>query len=578
MMITSAPAVEWSSASMDQKHRSQLNTLLALCLLLAWACGLWPASAQAEASGAPATQAPGVLDFSFAIKPERMVAPGDVTMTFTITNRTGRDLQNVYLTSADGLLSEPIGQIGSGETQTLIRMHTVTQDELEAGGISYTITCDPIAPGGDRLTQTATAQIVRDDASPGVDLTRQLSSDYVEQGGVLTITYKIRNTGNVALSALRLQDSLGEFTGRLEQLNVGETKSFISRVSISGESVSSPVLEYSVPSGASFSLSLDAAYVHLANSQLGVMFSVGQSVFDDATADAILTLTNSGNSDYTNIKVLDDVYGGVIADSITLPHGGNPVEVSFSYPIRGQSQYRWRVTGFNGAGEALDLITDTMTLNPVESSDRIEPHIRAAARTPRISRGGLVTFDIDLSNAGSTMAQDVVLYEADRGLIRRLTVLPTGNTTQLSVDYDVRSDEVFSFCLDYTDEMGIKHTVAAPPVEVVIADDGVSPRADEGHAQEPVSIGSTVAHDGDQARGLKAPMKIGSTASTFTTLIVIAVALLIVLLALLVRFALRDRRARRERIAAQRQRIKEELGKTAEFTPLKRADLNGKKK
>ena len=86
-------------------------------------------------------------------------------------------------------------------------------------------------------------------------------------------------------------------------------------------------------------------------------------MFEDGTADAILILTNTGNVDYTGVTVLDDVYGGVIADGLTLPSGGAPVEVAHTYPLRGEGEYRWRVTGMSGAGETLDLRTETLTLS-----------------------------------------------------------------------------------------------------------------------------------------------------------------------------------------------------------------------
>ena len=50
-----------------------------------------------------------------------------MTLSFTIENASDRDAQNVYLSSSDGLLSEPIGQIGAGETQVFTRSHSVTQ-------------------------------------------------------------------------------------------------------------------------------------------------------------------------------------------------------------------------------------------------------------------------------------------------------------------------------------------------------------------------------------------------------------------------------------------------------------------
>ena len=132
-----------------------------------------------------------------------------------------------------------------------MRPHTVTEEELDAGEITYTVSHDPMIAGEAKINYPLSAAIARGEALPQVDFTRQLSSAYVARGGLVTVTYKIVNTGNVALTGLRIRDSLGDFTGRLEQLDVGESKTFISRVALSEAAESAPELEYSVPSGES---------------------------------------------------------------------------------------------------------------------------------------------------------------------------------------------------------------------------------------------------------------------------------------------------------------------------------------
>ena len=214
----------------EVKNRGYFRRGLLAALMTALLCLGMPALTTAAAETSEAAET--ALEISFAIKPESIVAPGDVTMTFTLVNPTDRPVQNVSLSSADGLLSEPIGQIGPGETQTLVRPHTVTQEELDAGEIAYTLSHDPADPEGEKISYSLNVPIAKGEAQPGVDFTRQVSSDYVARGGLVTVTYKVRNTGNVALTGLRIRDTLGDFTGRLEQLNVGDTKTFISRVTL----------------------------------------------------------------------------------------------------------------------------------------------------------------------------------------------------------------------------------------------------------------------------------------------------------------------------------------------------------
>ena len=491
------------------------------------------------------------LDVSFSISPAEMVGPSDVIMTFVITNNSKRDIKNIYLTSADGLLSEPVGQIAAGETQTLVRPHAVTQEELDDGCVRYVISHD--SPETDeKVTHNLAASVVKGDARPDVDFTRQVSSRYVPAGSQLTITYRVTNNGNVPVSAIYVRDALGDFTGRLEQLPIGATRTFISRVTINMESQSDASLEYSVPSGETVSRKLDPVVIRLSESALNAEFSVGRSAFDPDRADAVLMLTNAGNDDYGDITVLDDVYGGVIADGVTLPRGSNPMEVAFTYPVRGDSEYRWRVTGVSQAGESVDFVTETVTL-PAEDTERsIDIRMEITPRTPVINRPGNVTFDVALYNEGTISAKELLLYEVDRGNARALAVLPTGDPSRFSVTYEVLQDSQFIFCLNYQDAEGRARTISADPIDIEITASGVAPDPLDSEAMQ---------LEGD-------PIKPGNS-GTFTVLLIVASAALVSMFTILLVTSLRARQDRRKRLAEQRRRMREELGKTATFTPVK---------
>lgn len=529
--------------------------LAALMGALALLCAL--IAAQAE-TGETATS----LAIEISVQPSVLVAPGDVTLNIVIENRTDRPVRNVTLSSSDGQLSEPLGQIGPGETQTLMRPHTVTEEELEAGAITYTVSHDPMIAGEAKINYPLSAGIVRGEAQPGVDFTRRLSSDFVPKGGLVTVTYKIANTGNVSLTALRIRDALGDFTGRLEKLDVGESKTFISRVALNEAAQSAPTLEYAVDSGETFTRALDPLPIGIATSGLDMSFSVGQTAFEDGTADAILILSNTGNVDYTNVTVMDDVYGGVIADALTVPGGGTPVEVSHTYPLRGEGDYRWRVTGTSDAGESLDLRTQTLTLSSDADGAAVEIELSAVPRTPHINRAGQVTFDFSIANTGTAMARDALLYEVDRGEIRRLAVLPTGAPSLVSASYEVDEDQQFLFCLNYTDAEGRQRTVSTSPIDVVIAADGVSPER--------------VGKAGMDLEGES--VKMGSNTSTFIVLLVIAGAALTVMITILFVASLRARQEKLRRIAAEKQRVKNELGRTGSIPTVKPPVRKRKKK
>lgn len=534
---------------MVQMHKKVFRLLRMACICV---MGLLMCASAFAQTGSDPLEAQRLLSVSLTVKPGEMVAAGDAAMTFIISNPTEFDIQNVYLVSGDGAFSEPIGQIDAGETQTLVRTHNVTEEELAAGEVAYTVSHDPLIDGAEKITYAVTAPVVRVEALPEVDFTRQISSEYVVKGGVAVITYKVRNTGNVAISGVRIRDSLGDFTGRMELLNIGESRTFISRVTVNDACVSQPSLEYTVPGGETVTVELDAADILLSEGGLEVHFSVGESAFNVSTADAILTLNNSSNTHYMDITVLDDVYGGVIADSIDLPSGGDPVEVAYTYPIRGEVNFRWRITGVNEAGEKVDFLTKTYAIAEDSDVEDISVSVEAVPSMTQINRAGYVTFNFEITNSGTDMAQDVVLYEVNRGQIRKLAVLPTGDPTCCAHNYEITEDTQFIFCVNYTDENGHARTVSTAPIDIIIAPGG----------ETPIQIGE----ESLELNGKPVKMK---ASSTLMILLAVIGGLLVILFVVLMITSHRVRVERRVRREAEKQRIKEEMGKTAPFKPIK---------
>ena len=133
-------------------HKPAACLALAALLLLA-ALPLWYAllrSAQAEEAAPEATLPPlrRILEISFNSRPDEMVTAGEVTLGFTIANTSEYDAQNVYLSSADGLHSESIGQIAAMDTLTFNRAYTVSEAELDSGEISFIVSHDAVNGSG----------------------------------------------------------------------------------------------------------------------------------------------------------------------------------------------------------------------------------------------------------------------------------------------------------------------------------------------------------------------------------------------------------------------------------------------
>lgn len=517
--------------------------LVALVMLLAW-LGSSIYFVRAEENNR-------MLRVQVSVRPEGLIEAGDVVLSFSIENVSDQEARNVYLASADGLIFEPVGQIAPGETRSFSRQHSVTERELEDGEISYTISYDDPLNEGVKINYGVRAQIRRSDAQPAVEFTRQFSSRDVEEGDTLTITYRLRNTGNVPLTELQVQDVLGGYIGRVERLEVGDSRTLINRTPISVAAASAPRLSYRAEgSEETREETLAEVPVRIASAELTNTFSADYSAFSRSSAIVVLTLTNTGNVGYRDLCVIDDLYGGVIADELTLPAGGEPLEISRGYAVRGEQGFRWRVIGRSESGAKVDFVTDTVSLPAREVGTGGELRLNVRVLTPRIRHAGDVTLRVLLENPGGVELRDVVISEETLGDLHSFVVLPADGTIRRDFTLHVSDNVTYKLSARGTDADGATVDVYANPIEVIIAADGVTP---QGERQLIEFSGGSI--------------KVGGS-TTFAVLLIAGFTVLLILIVALIIASHRSRKQREAQVAESRRR-REELGKTGRISPVR---------
>ena len=539
--------------------KNSLRRVLAPLFLLAallLSTALFSASAEQLHPAATIPPLRRILDIALSARPSAMVVPGEVTLSFTITNVSDQDALNVYLSSSDGLHSEPLGQIAAGDTQTFNRPYVVSAKELQAGEIAFTVSHDAVNDSGEQVNYTVSTPVEQTVAAPMAEFTRQLSSDCVSAGGTVTITYRVRNTGNVALSQLRVSDPLGDFIGRVETLDVGDVRVFTSRVQLTENGISQPTLSYSVPAEGDkiYENVMAAREIFIAHPQLTATFAADQETAREGGSVLVtLMLRNLGDADYRHITIYDAEYGGVIESSLELPVGAEPLVISRSYPVRGRADYRFRIEALCQTGETVSIETERISLPVAGTSGAEELALAASTETANIRRKGNVTFDVYLATNSVTGVRNVMLSEQDAGEIRDFEIISAGESTHCRVTLPVERDGEFVFFAEWEDENGT-HIVRADPVPVEISADGVEPERPEG-----------------EKTGLFGGVSVAmGEASVYMYMIAgVCVVLAGLIIALLIT-SRRERRERRERRAQQKQRLKEEMGRTNRFVPVKR--------
>lgn len=483
--------------------------------------------------------------------PDSLAAPGDVELRFELTNHSDTELTNIVLTAPDGLVTTPVGELSAEESLVFAAGHSVTQAELSAGSIVCMITC---SADGQLCSYPVEVDIRRNTAGPQIEFLRQFSGEIVATGSTATIVYRVYNAGTVPVSDVTVSDSLSDYSETLETLNAGESHSFINHVTILEDVVSAPVLTYSSGSDGknTYSSRLDEAAIRTVQSRLDATLTGGRSMFDPESIEVVLTLVNSGEADYLNLRVYDDVYGGMIADSIHLPADGSALEIPYTYPLRGDGSYRWHVIAETASGEHVDFITETLNI-PDERGEDVLLTLSASASMSKINRHGFVPVTLQLTNIGSGLASNVVISEETLGKICELAVVPTGEPTLHTLRIEVNENSAYRFSASYTDPHGQLRTAMAEPIEITIGAGGSTPEHENG--PQPLLSGVS-SHVG--------PSRL------FQILLIGSCTMLAVLITVLLVTSRRARIQRKERAAAHKQRLKEEMGKTNRFTPIKR--------
>ncbi len=537
--------------------------LAALALALLCAGGFAMPSARAE--GAEPTQPPlrHVLDIRFSVSPAALVEPGAVTLTFTIANTSEYDAENVYISSSDGLRTEPLGQIEAGDSRTFSRAHDVTEAELEAGRITYIFSHDGVANDPDTVNYTVDCPIERAIARGEVEFTRQFSAAYARPGDVVTITYRVRNAGNVPIENIRVDDAPGEYSGRADRLDVGETRLFISRVSVEDVTTSAPRLRYTVPAegGGEREVTLSEARILLADEQLTATLALDRETARvGETVTATLTVMSLGNVSFYDLAVYDERFGGLVADSLEMEPGTQTLTIPLQYPVRGDATYQLRVRALSSSGAIIETLTEPVSLRALPAESGADISIYAEAVYPQIAAAGEVPVDVYILNEGGESARDAVLSELSTGTqLRAFDFLAARFTTHRRVYVPVSQTGELTFSVRYVNAAGVACTVESPPVLVEIARGGQ--RLDQ--------IEESAPYSGQSVKISENPTFLFMLGGAALLLIALAVALLIT--------SRKQRRQRREKLEKQRRQRQEELGKTNRFTPVRAAQRKAEK-
>lgn len=171
-------------------------------------------------TGTPGTVAGETVSWSITARNTGNVDITGVAITDTLTRADG-----TVLTAPTPVNTSGTTDLGAGDEIVWTLTYALTQDDVDAGGLSNTATITGVTPGGAPVTDVsadddpfdgnteddATALVIP--AAPGLETVKTLTTAGVFEGDQMIFEVTVRNTGNVTLSDVGVTDAMTRIGG-----------------------------------------------------------------------------------------------------------------------------------------------------------------------------------------------------------------------------------------------------------------------------------------------------------------------------------------------------------------------------
>ncbi|NLG24474.1 MAG: hypothetical protein GX558_03905 [Clostridiales bacterium] len=425
------------------------------------------------------TAAPDGVTVSISASPDSLVVPGSVEVRLRLQNKGGSAADALYLLSPSGAtLAGPLS-LAPGATDTWRGSVAVSQSELDAGQVRLKLRYMLAAgePGEHSIERDVSMAVRRLAARPALEFTRELSSSYVEYGQQLTVTYRLKNAGNVRLTGVVVTDELfGGVVERVGALDVGKKRTITRRITVKRRLVSKAVATCGYVGGdGTLRVSRGSATVHLADVQLDLQLDADKSTVASGELVTLrLKLVNNGNVPFSQLHVEDAVFGDLgWLDGRLEP--GESYTVTKAVQLKSTTTFQFSVSCACATGAQVNLQSNERTVFVQPAASDVRLRIEAEADRTRLDAPGEVTFTLHVYNDGGIELRNVQLLEMRRGTIRSLLFLPAGETPPLEQTYAVDESATFQFIARTADAAGEDISAISQPIEIEVRSPEVVP-------------------------------------------------------------------------------------------------------
>ena len=385
---------------------------------------------------------------------------GSVTLSVTIYNDAQYSMENIVIKNNGSALFSGTSGTEIAPEQSVTFQQTVTVPASLVGQpIDFEVTW---TENGEAKSDTFSAVVLNSGGTAATMLsaTRTASSPQASQGEVITLTYTLVNNGVTPISGVTITDK--EIAGKAPMVKdvvvqPGVPYVYTYTYTMGRSTVTStPVITFLQADGTTGTITIEDKTLGMVKSKISIEVQQGAPAEEGQVFKLILT--NNGNQKISKIKITDELGNAVTSDAFALAIGES---TSFSYtvPTDGERNVVFYINGQDATGTAYSDHTETYTVRKYIDPSLIGISFRAEVSQP-LDASGSISINFYVENNGSLEMRNLVLSEAEYGVLYQLGSVPQGTQT-INQRMNAGTPRDLSFTLTIEDPSGNLYTYNA---------------------------------------------------------------------------------------------------------------------
>ena len=400
----------------------------------------------------PVKEAPSYDISKIADKEKVTTAGEEITYTITVKNTGNTILKDLTVRDAMLGIDKVISEIKINGTNVISKKYTVTQDDIDKGGVIKNI-----VTVGDKETE----RDVDVEQNPGYTAVKTADKEKVTTAGeVITYTITVTNTGNTTLKDIPVVDDMAGINTKIDTIEVGKSASVTGTYTVKQSDIDKGGKIHNVATVGDKSPEKDVP-VEQNSSYTAVKTADKEKV---TTAGEIITytitVTNTGNTTLTDIAVKDDMAG--IDTKIDTIEVGKSASVTGTYTVKQEDIDKGgKIHNVATVGDKSPERDVEVEQNPCILVNKDATAVKAKdaegftdiTETTKVRPDDVIEYTIVVTNTGNTTLEDIKITDSlnvkydDKDVNAGNTVytiesLEPGKYVEIKVYYTVTAEDV----------------------------------------------------------------------------------------------------------------------------------------